>query len=364
MGLELAFRLLGGVLLAAAGAYLGSLDVLATTGVAELYRQVAGGVVGLAVGLATTPYFTIRPIAWLTERGRRVPAQELVAATLGLLIGLILSALLAIPLSVLPGLLGKTLPFVACIIFSYLGMTIAALRRDDLLGFLKGARSEVDGASRHSSGQVLLDTSAIIDGRIADIGQTGFLPGSLLVPRFVLAEIQHIADSPDALRRNRGRRGLDVLNRLRKEKDSGTTVRIYEAELDGAEGVDAKLVKLARQLRCPIVTNDFNLNRVAALQGVRVLNINELANAVKSVVLPGEELGVRIIQEGKELGQGVGYLDDGTMVVVEGGRRLINQDVEVVVTRVLQTAAGRMIFAHPRDPREIREPRDRDQREQ
>ena len=345
MRLELSFRLLGGILLAAGGAYLGSLDVLRTIGVDELYRQVVGGLVGLLVGLVATPYFTIRPLAWLTERARRVPAQELVAATLGLLVGLILSALVAIPLAMLPGLFGRVSPLVACIILSYLGVTIAAARRDDLLGFLRSARGAQEGAG-HPAGEAILDTSAIIDGRIADISQTGFLPGSLLVPRFVLNEVQHIADSADALRRNRGRRGLEVLNRLRRE--SGVTVRIHEAEVDGG-AVDAKLVKLARQLRCPIVTNDFNLNRVASLQGIRVLNVNELANAVKSVVLPGEAVLVRILQEGKEAGQGIGYLDDGTMVVVEGGRRYMSADVEVVVTRVLQTAAGRLIFAHPKE---------------
>ena len=347
MRLELAFRLVGGILLAAVGVYLGSLDALRATGVGELYQEIAIGIIGLVVGLTLTPHFTIRPMAWVTERARRVPAQELVAATLGLMVGLVLSALVAIPLSMLPSIFGRVLPFIACIILSYLGMTIAAARRDDLLAFFRGARGPSDAAAGSSAGEVILDTSAIIDGRIADISQTGFLPGPLVVPRFVLSEVQHIADSPDALRRNRGRRGLDVLNRLRKEP--GVTVRIHEADVDGSGGVDAKLVKLASQLHCPIVTNDFNLNRVAALQGVRVLNINELANAVKSVVLPGEEMGVRIIQEGKEVGQGVGYLDDGTMVVVEGGRRHMNSDLEVVVTRVLQTAAGRMIFAHPKE---------------
>jgi len=345
--LELAFRLIGGILLAAVGVYLGSLDALRATGVGELYQQIAIGIIGLVVGLALTPHFTIRPMAWVTERARRVPAQELVAATLGLMVGLVLSALVAIPLSMLPSIFGGVLPFIACIILSYLGMTIAAARRDDLLAFIRSVRGPSEAAAGASAGEVILDTSAIIDGRIADISQTGFLPGPLVVPRFVLSEVQHIADSPDALRRNRGRRGLDVLNRLRKE--SGVTVRIHEADVDGSGGVDAKLVKLASQLRCPIVTNDFNLNRVAALQGVRVLNVNELANAVKSVVLPGEEMSIRIIQEGKEAGQGVGYLDDGTMVVVEGGRRHMNADLEVVVTRVLQTAAGRMIFAHPKE---------------
>jgi uncharacterized protein YacL len=271
-----------------------------------------------------------------------------VAGTIGLLIALILSALIAIPISLLPSIFGRVLPLVACIVLSYLGVTIAATRREDFYGFFRGVRGG-DGQAGQVPGEALLDTSAIIDGRIADLSQTGFLPGQLVVPRFVLAEVQHIADSSEALRRNRGRRGLEVLARLRKEPN--VTVRILELDADGAGGVDAKLVKTARQLHCPIITNDFNLNRVAAIQGVRVLNINELANAVKSVVLPGEEMEIRIFQDGREVGQGVGYLDDGTMVVVDGGRRFMNEEVEVVVTRVLQTAAGRMIFAQPKESR-------------
>ncbi len=189
----------------------------------------------------------------------------------------------------------------------------------------------------------MLDTSVIIDGRIADVAQTGFIRAPLLVPNFVLAELQYIADSPDSLRRNRGRRGLEMLNRM--QKDSSVPVRIVDLDVEGVRQVDAKLVQLARDLECPIVTNDYNLNRVAGLQGVQVLNINELSNAVKSVVLPGETMNVRVIQEGKEVGQGIGYLDDGTMVVIENGKRHMDSEVEVAVTKVLQTNAGRMIFA-------------------
>jgi uncharacterized protein YacL len=190
---------------------------------------------------------------------------------------------------------------------------------------------------------VLLDTSVIIDGRIADISRTGFIEGEMLVPRFVLTELQHIADSSDALRRNRGRRGLDMLHRLRNE--AVTALRITDLDIEGVREVDDKLVLLAKRLHCPIVTNDYNLNRVAELQGIRVLNINELANAVKALFLPGESLVAKIVQEGKEVGQGVAYLDDGTMVVVEDGESYIGREVEVIVTKVLQTAAGRMLFA-------------------
>ncbi|HEX2173220.1 MAG TPA: PIN domain-containing protein, partial [Dehalococcoidia bacterium] len=195
---------------------------------------------------------------------------------------------------------------------------------------------------------ILLDTSAVIDGRIADISRTGFIRGRLLVPTFVLEELQHIADSSDDLRRNRGRRGLDVLRRLRDE-GFVTVEEAVPMDLPASLDVDAKLVQVAKRIRAPILTNDYNLNRVAEIQGVSVLNVNELANAVKSVVLPGEEMATRILQEGREPGQGVGFLDDGTMVVVEAGAKHAGKVVDLVVTRVHQTAAGRMIFARLRD---------------
>jgi uncharacterized protein YacL len=191
-----------------------------------------------------------------------------------------------------------------------------------------------------------VDTSTLIDGRIADISQAGFIPGSLIIPRFVLDELQHIADTYDAMRRNRGRRGLEILTRLQQE--STTPLEISDLDAGDITDVDSKLVKLAKSLGGAIITNDFNLNQVAKIQGVRVLNVNELANAVRPVVLPGEEMQVSIIQEGKEFGQGLGFLDDGTMIVVENGLRYINSSITVAVTRVLQTAAGRMIFAHPK----------------
>ena len=190
---------------------------------------------------------------------------------------------------------------------------------------------------------ILLDTSVIIDGRITDISKTGFITASLTVPNFVLNELQYIADSGDALRRKRGRRGLEVLRVLREE--SPIPLEITDMDVSEVREVDSKLVALARHLSVPIMTNDYNLNRVAGLQGVTVLNINDLANAVKAAYLPGEELGVKVIQEGREHGQGVGYLDDGTMVVIEEGRYHLNRMLDVVVTKVLQTSAGRMIFA-------------------
>lgn len=341
MRIELLVRCGGGLLLASV--VLLRDDTLTLTVPPEALRWTLGlALVAFAVGFVITPYVTLRPLRRAYELARRLPAKDLVAATLGLLIGLVIAVLAAIPLSLLPALLGKTLPFVFAVAMAYLGVAVFLARRDDIFEFIQHFPG---GGDRHP-GQILVDTSAIIDGRIADICQTGFLTGPLLIPRFVLNELQRIADSADPIRRNRGRRGLDILHRLRREIH--VPVRIVESDGEGTESVDARLVRLARQYGCPILTLDYNLNKVAALQGVRVLNINELANAVKTVVLPGEELTVRVIQDGKEAGQGVGYLDDGTMVVVEGGRRHLNCDVDVVVTRVLQTAAGRLVFAQPR----------------
>jgi uncharacterized protein YacL len=300
--------------------------------------------VGAVLGFVLTPWLTVRPLVWARRGMRQIPTQSLLGGTIGLAIGLFLAVLLAVPLSFLPSPWGWLLPILAAIVFGYLGMTAATTRQKEFSGgILSRFFKDVAGAERDN--YVLLDTSVIIDGRIADISQTGFIERTMLIPRFILNELQHIADSPDTLRRNRGRRGLDMLNKLQKE--SVVPIQITDTEVKDAREVDDKLVKLARQLNCPIITNDYNLNRVAELQGIKVLNINKLANAVKSVVLPGETIKVRIIQEGKELGQGVGYLDDGTMVVVENGRRYINSTLEVTVTRVLQTVAGRMIFATP-----------------
>lgn len=316
------------------------------------------GLVGLLTGLILTPFISTRPIRAIRGILGRVSPQSLFAALLGLIVGLIVAALLAFPLSLLPSPFGRVMPFIGVVVLGYLGISVFAMRQNDLFAVFAAIRgsmsgggssnastSEVPGHNWAETRTILLDTSVIIDGRIADIARTGFLPGSLLIPRFVLNELQYIADSPDSLRRQRGRRGMEVLAQLQREPM--IPVRITDIDVEGVREVDDKLVILARQMRCPILTNDFNLNRIAELQGVTILNINELANAVKSVMLPGEVLCVRIIQEGKEPGQGVGYMDDGTMVVVENGREHIDKEINVLVTKVLQTAAGRMIFARP-----------------
>jgi len=315
------------------------------------------GLVGMLAGLILTPFLTTRPIRAFRSLMARVSPQSLFASLLGLIVGLIIAALLAFPLSLLPSPFGRVMPFIGVVVLGYLGVSVFVMRQNDLFAVFsafRGGSSSSSGASSSADAPnpnwaenrtILLDTSVIIDGRIADIARTGFLPGSLLIPRFVLNELQYIADSPDSLRRQRGRRGMEVLAQLQREPT--IPVRITDIDVEGVREVDDKLVILARQMRCPILTNDFNLNRIAELQGVTILNINELANAVKSVMLPGEVLCIRVIQEGKEPGQGVGYMDDGTMVVVESGREHIDKEVNVLVTKVLQTAAGRMIFARP-----------------
>jgi uncharacterized protein YacL len=260
----------------------------------------------------------------------------------GLLIALFVSALLTLPLSLLPGTSGRIAPVIAAIILSYALMTSLVKRSNEIFR-LFGLNTESYDSDHIQS--MLVDTSVVIDGRIGDVSQTGFMSGRLVIPNFVLQELQHIADSADPLRRRRGRRGLDLLARLQKE--SPIPVELVEIPLEDGETVDAKLVKVARGWGCPILTTDFNLRQVAEVQGVKVLNLNDLAVALKPVVLPGEEMGLRIVQEGTEPGQGVGFLDDGTMVVVQGGRPYISTQVDVTITRVHQTAMGRMIFAQP-----------------
>jgi uncharacterized protein YacL len=345
MSVEFIFRIVGMIVLAVGGIFLG-IYVAAQLGGSPYQYAAIFLLVGALVGLVLTPYVTVRPFLALRKRIRQAPAQQLLAAMVGLIVGLSIAALSSFPLSLLPPPFSQILPFVAAVLFGYLGILVMSTRQHDILALVRRqmpGRAESREVGGNGRRPVLLDTSVIIDGRIADISRTGFIEGEMLVPRFVLNEIQHIADSSDALRRNRGRRGLDMLHRLRTE--SVTPLRVTDMDVEGAREVDDKLVLLAKQLRCPIVTNDYNLNRVAELQGIRVLNINELANAVKALFLPGESLVARIVQEGKEVGQGVAYLDDGTMVVVEDGESYIAREVEVVVTKVLQTTAGRMLFA-------------------
>ena len=346
------------------GAALGGLVGLALASVVvegrQLFSDVPNGgaflaawvVAWIVVGFAILPYLTVVPAVWVVRQVENLSTAEFVAAVIGLLIGLLMGLLLGLPLSNFEPPLGTWLPLGVSLLFGLgmLGLTVA--KRADLLlaaqtiGLIRSPDQVAANGLRIGDPHIVVDTSAIIDGRIAEIVESGFIYGTLVIPRFVLDELQHIADSSDALRRNRGRRGLEILNRMQKEP--GTPVEIVEDDVPDVAEVDAKLVALAIGRSRVILTNDFNLNRVAELQGVRVMNINSLANAVKPAVLPGEELHVRVIQEGKEAGQGVGFLDDGTMIVIEGGARHIDRELDVSVTRVLQTVAGRMIFAQPR----------------
>ena len=301
----------------------------------------------------------------LGRRASEASGAALVSAALGLVVGLAVAALVSIPFYALDGIMDWAIPVVISLSLGAGGLWLGVQREADVRAILPALDRprvvpqvvfaedaeipeipEVSDVHETRNGSILVDTSAIIDGRIADLTVTGFIDRSLLVPRFVLDELRHIADSSDSMRRNRGRRGLEVLGRLRK--DTTVPMRVLDVGLESGEEVDARLVELARGTKSSILTTDYNLNRVAEIQGVQVLNVNELANAVKSIVLPGENLRVDIMQEGKEAGQGVAYLDDGTMVVVEGGRRFINSARDVQVTRVLQTNAGRIVFAQPK----------------
>lgn len=346
MSFEFILRIIGMIVFSVLGGYLGDM-LTAINSQQREFNIVLVAMVGALTGLILTPYFTTRPVRALRAVLGRVAAETLFASMIGLIVGMLIAALLSFPLSLLPNPFGQILPFVGVLLFSYFGISLFVMRQGDIMGMISALSGRGESGSSASwtnlNRTILLDTSVIIDGRVADIARTGFLPGTLLIPRFVLNELQYIADSSDGLRRQRGRRGMEVLADLQKQPD--VMVRVSDIDVDGVREVDSKLIILARQMRCPILTNDYNLNRVAELQGVTILNINELANAVKSVVLPGEILRVNIIQEGKEHDQGVGYMDDGTMIVIENGREYIGEYVDVSVTKILQTAAGRMIFA-------------------
>jgi len=353
MRVELIFRIVGFIVFAIIGWQVGGMvsgrpnplqDPIA------LRYVIGGAAAGGILGFAIAPWLTLRPSAWARRVIRQLSAAQLVAGTIGLVVGLIIAALLAWPLGLLPEPFNRILPFIGAVVFGYLGIMVTVMRQQDLKALFGGRRThakveEAKAEEEEEEMPVLLDTSVIIDGRIADVAAAGFIRGPMVVPHFVLGELQYIADSPDALRRNRGRRGLEILEQLRK--NTPDKIRFSDLDVPEVRQVDDKLVQLAQRLKCPIVTNDYNLNRVAVLQGVDVLNVNELANAVKTVVLPGETISVDVIQEGREVGQGVGYLDDGTMIVVEQGQLFLGQEIQVVVTKVLQTDKGRMLFAQP-----------------
>ncbi len=329
----------------------------------------AGAAAGGLVGWLSSGFFISklkRFSVFVEKQLSKMPIHDVIAGSVGLAIGLILANLLSYSFAKIPAV-GDYIPVVFSIVLGYLGIHITIKKRKELTGTfdfiprvmkdVMRSREKVQEAAepvpvqpaealKEDKHYKLLDTSVIIDGRIADICDTGFIEGTLLIPVFVLEELQHIADSADALKRVRGRRGLDILQRIRKEEH--LKVEITNVDFEDIAEVDSKLVRLGQQVNGKIITNDFNLNKVAQLRGVEVLNINELSNAVKPVVIPGETMTVMVVKDGKEPGQGVAYLDDGTMIVVENGKRHLNHEISVEVTSALQTAAGRMIFAKPR----------------
>jgi len=302
------------------------------------FQAIVGFIIGLVVAL-----LVIRVEQDIRKLSLRVIAGGVIGMIIGLLIALILGFGLNMVIKITQN--QQAVPWIYLLltgILCYLGLVLGSKKAEEFNFRPAESKGSVDNR--------LLDTSVIIDGRIADICDTGFVDGELIVPRFVLNELQFIADSSDSMKRSRGRRGLDVLNRM--QKSSAINIEIVEQDFPKIKGVDSKLVALAQKLNAKLMTNDYNLNKVAELQGVRVLNVNELANAMKPVVLPGEQMLVKIIREGKEQGQGVGYLDDGTMIIVDSAQKMINMNVEVVVTSVLQTTAGRMIFTELKEAAE------------
>ncbi len=315
---------------------------------------------GAGLGLIVTPRLTIVPIRDFLKNTRSVPLGEILFITAGGFLGLLFGVLLSVPLSKLPASPGSYLPIVVTVVLMYIGMMIFALHKKSLNELQRLAKRPKPSTMPLSAGnsstmiatprRYLLDTSAIIDGRIARIGETGFLEGTLLVPQFVLAELQMLADSSDELRRSKGRRGLDLLAQMQKE--TILPVEVVDVDVSDIVRVDDKLVIVARQYQCPIITNDFNLNRVAELQGVKELNLNQLSDAIRPAIVQDQRLEILIRNEGNSRQQGVGYLDDGTPVIVEDARHLIGQQIQVIVTRLHQTQTGRLVFAHLNDAAE------------
>ncbi|MEK3888971.1 PIN/TRAM domain-containing protein [Bacillus sp. FSL K6-3431] len=351
---QVCFLLLGGTL----GIFLipEGLKLVKLDGVVLINNPYVSAIIGAIIFYLLTFWavgYIVNIVKWFEDRLIKAPITDIIFGSLGLTFGLIVAYLagLAINQMEIP-ILKSFVPILLTLMLGYLGFQVGFKKRDELINLFSINRSgkkrteEAEEEEKPVKSLKILDTSVIIDGRIADICQTGFLDGVIVIPQFVLEELQHIADSSDALKRNRGRRGLDILNRIQKEID--IPVEMYEGDFEEIQEVDSKLVKLAKISNGIVVTNDYNLNKVCEFQNVSVLNINDLANAVKPIVLPGEELNVQVIKDGKEYNQGVAYLDDGTMIVVEEGRNYIGKRIDVVVTSVLQTSAGRMIFAKPK----------------
>jgi uncharacterized protein YacL len=303
------------------------------------------GLVGILFGVVITPWLTVRPVRNIRRAINEWPVERLLLSIMGMMLGLVIALLAAYPLSLLDPPLGAYAPLLFTITAGYLGLTIFGVRSREIIDTIRNNFKSTTRTPAGSSRQLILDTSVLIDGRIIEIAETGFIGGLLIVPRFVLSELHRVADSSDQLRRNRGRRGLNMLNNL--QRSDVVPVRIVEDDFEDIQAVDDKLIALGVQMNAAIITNDYNLNQVADAQGVTVLNINQLANAVRSIYIPGETFPIRIIQEGSQEEQGIGYLDDGTMVVVENGKRYMDRTIQVEVTKLINRETGRMIFAIP-----------------
>lgn len=353
------FGLVGVALGYVVGDFVVSIPMVQELGILnEYYRMVLFvGVICLVFGIIlylASPkiYKAITEVIEYIEKNiQKLSIGEIVYGAVGALSALLITSILSKPLLDFNKILGPIVVVLLNIIAAIIGMDILIKKKDDITNILlnlkkNSSSKEKKGKGTSRSIPKVLDTSVIIDGRIFDICETGFVEGPLIIPNFVLDELRHISDSSDSLKRVRGRRGLDVLNRIQKELNIET--QIWEGDFPKIAEVDSKLLKLAQLLNGKVVTNDYNLNKVAEVQGVPVLNINELSNAIKPVVIPGEEMIVDVVKDGKEASQGVAFLDDGTMIVVENGKKFMGERIEVLVTSVLQTAAGRMIFAKPK----------------
>jgi uncharacterized protein YacL len=339
-------RLMGTIIFGLLGARFG-VDLAPVVDLPAEVAVLICALVGVLIGLILTPWLTVRPLRAIRRTINEMPVEVLIMGMVGVGFGLLIALLLAYPLSLIPGWPGDWLPPIVAVLIGYLSLNIFTVRSRELWGLL---HEQFGGKRRTQFGggtdrNILLDTSVLIDGRIVDIAKTGFLGGTLAVPRFVINELHQVADSSDTLRRNRGRHGLSKLNEL--QRDGMMPFKIVEEDIPGVTEVDDKLIALALQMDAPIITNDYPLNRIAETQGVTVLNVNALSNAVRSIYLPGDVFPIRIIQEGREADQGVGYLEDGTMVVVEGGKAYMDRTINVSVTKFINKDTGRMFFAMP-----------------
>lgn len=344
MSPEFFFRIIGMTVLAGVGASIGN-DIADAINLPTDASIMLFFIAGAISGLTITPWITTRPARAIQQLMFDSSAEQLVSSLIGVLLGLIISVLLAYPLSLLPSPSGEFLPTVVALGLAYIGIVLFGLRAPEIFSLLQAV---IRGETYESmmAGEILLDTSVIIDGRILDIAKTGFLRQKLIIPQFVIRELQQLADSSDMLLRQRGRHGLDILNRLRQENK--VAVEVVDDVPPEGNGVDEMLVSLARERgNNPIMTHDMPLNKIANLRGIDVLNVNDLALALRPVYLPGETINLHIIQEGKEAEQGVGYLVDGTMVVVEGGKAYRDRTIPAVITRYIISPGGKMYFAQP-----------------